>query len=95
VNGTHTLAMWIMINERPDRKAAARLLQRVVLPRRLVDGLEATEHGALLEEQRHAVREADHARGLVGGQIAAEGDRRLDLERAAAVDRRPRGVDAA
>jgi hypothetical protein len=72
-------------HERPHRQAAPRLLQAVVLPRGLGDGLEARAR-ALLEEERDAVREADDARGLVGGQLAAEGDRGLDLERPAAVD---------
>ena len=40
----------------------------------------------LLEQQRHAVGEADDAGGVVGGKLAAERDPRLNLKRPASVN---------
>ena len=91
MNGTQTLAMWIMITSGPTGSEPRGWREVVVAPAGLGDGLEAGA-GRLLEEQRHAVGEADDAGGVVGGQFAAEGDGRLDLERPAAIDIRLAGA---
>ena len=69
---------------RPHRQRALGLAQQVVAPVGAHDGL-GDAAGAALEEQRHAVGEAEELDRLVGGPAAAVGEADLDLERVAAV----------
>ncbi len=72
-------------DEGADGCAAAGLLEAVVFPAGFDDGFECAA-GGLLVEQWDAVGVADDACGLVGGEVAAEGDGGFDLEGVAPVD---------
>ena len=70
---------------RPDRERPPGLREEVVAPVGLDDRL-GHPAGPLLEEERHAVGEAEELDRLVGGPAAAVREPDLHLERVAAVD---------